>query len=74
MRLTGIVNGSITFGDRPSWFGEIFDLTATVETPGVSNWTNISAAAAGSFTNLGAAAAEGWQNIDAASASAWANV
>lgn len=74
MRLTGVIGGSITWADRPSFFGEPFDLVATVETPGVSNWTNLNAAAVGVFTNLDAASTEAWTNIEAAPAGTWANL
>lgn len=51
MRLTGIINGSITLEDRPTFFGEPFDLTATTQTPGVSNWTNLTEATAENWTS-----------------------
>jgi len=74
MRLTGVISGSITWADRPGFFGEIFDLVATVETPGISNWTNLSAAAVGLFANIDAAPAEGWRNVEGPSANNWRNL
>jgi len=71
MRLTGVISGSITWADRPGFFGEPFDLVATVETPGVSNWTNLSPTAVGVFANIDAAPAEGWMNITSAPVEAW---
>jgi len=73
MRLSGIINGSLTFADRPTFFGEIFDLGATVETPGVSDWINLPTSSAAAFANISAAVLDDWQNISVSAAPNWAN-
>jgi len=73
-RLFGQLGGDLTFGDRATYFGEIFDLSAT-ETPtgGDSPWTNIAAAAV-RWTNIGATVvAEDFTNLSVAGSSNWEN-
>jgi len=73
-RLFGQLDGELTFGDRATYFGEIFDFSPTkTPTGGDSPWTNLPGAAV-RWTNIRASAvlpgaAVRWTNIRASAVS-----
>jgi len=74
-RLFGQLDGELTFGDRATYFGEIFDFSPTqTPTGGDSPWTNLPGAAV-RWTNIRASGvSENLVNLTAAGGTDWENL